>query len=59
MSQIAQEDTDFERKPGAIHYDRGLRGYRLNVKFLPGKPDIVFSGWFEKITDKQMILEAE
>ncbi|MFK7891605.1 MAG: very short patch repair endonuclease [Granulosicoccus sp.] len=41
MSRIRSRDTGPERRVRSVCHRLGLR-YRLNVKTLPGKPDIVF-----------------
>lgn len=45
MSRIRSRDTECELKLRQELRSIGLRGYRLNVRALPGTPDIVFSRW--------------
>jgi DNA mismatch endonuclease, patch repair protein len=43
MSSIKGKDTKPEILLRKALFNRGLKGYRLHVKHLPGKPDIVFT----------------
>ena len=44
MSRIRRRDTKPELLLRGALWGRGLRGYRLDIKKLPGRPDIVWSG---------------
>lgn len=44
MSRVRSRDTDPEMKVRKLLFSMGYR-YRLNVKTLPGKPDIVLKKW--------------
>lgn len=43
MRRIRAKDTKPEQTVRQMVYQLGLRGYRLNYPYLPGKPDIVFN----------------
>ncbi|GAB3929409.1 very short patch repair endonuclease [Mucilaginibacter myungsuensis] len=44
MSAIKAKNTDPEVKLRKLLWTKGLRGYRLNWKKAPGRPDIAFPG---------------
>ncbi len=44
MSRIRARNTGPERRMRSALYAAGLRGYRLNYKKAPGRPDIAFVG---------------
>ena len=44
MSRIRARDTGPELRMRSALYAAGLRGYRLNYKKAPGRPDIAFVG---------------
>jgi DNA mismatch endonuclease, patch repair protein len=43
MSSIKSKNTKPELKLRKVLWENGLRGYRLHIKEVPGKPDIVFT----------------
>jgi DNA mismatch endonuclease (patch repair protein) len=44
MSRIKGKNTKLEMVFRKALYEKGIRGYRVNYKNLPGKPDIAFIG---------------
>lgn len=42
MRAVKSHDTSIERQLRRLLWEKGLRGYRLRRKDLPGRPDIVF-----------------
>lgn len=45
MSRIRSSDTSIEMRLRRAVWARGLRGYRVHPKGVPGKPDLSFQRW--------------
>jgi DNA mismatch endonuclease (patch repair protein) len=45
MSRIRSRDTKPELALRRALHERGVRGWRCNVRTLPGKPDVAFTRW--------------
>lgn len=45
MQATRQRGTSLEQQVRRLLWSNGLRGYRVNVRHLPGSPDVVFTRW--------------
>ena len=57
MSAVKSRDTSSEIAARRILHKLGFR-FRVNVKKLPGKPDLVFAKWRRGVVRKWMFLAS-